>query len=235
MRRSILVVPILAVGMVVFAPSASAMTVDILTLKPVETKVKKEKPKKHIANTSKMVVPAIPVVIEYIAVPGDTLSKIAENHQTTVQRLWQKNTNLTNPDLLNIGDKLIIPTASEVLADRPFPVAATPSVAPASKRAAISGNAYAPGNCTEYIKNMRPEIGNFWGDASNWYYAAQADGFAVGSTPASGAIGVAISYGHVVYVHSVSGNMVNISEQNYEGLGIVSYRTAPASEFRYIY
>jgi LysM repeat protein len=234
MRRSILVVFILAMMTVALAPSASAITVDPLTLQAVKPKVIK-KPKPEVKLTPKVVVSGIPAPLEYVVVSGDTLSKVAADHQTTVQRLWQKNTNLTNPDILNIGDKLIIPTASEILADRPMlaPAATPPSSA---NRPVVPGNAYAPGNCTEYVKNRRPDIGNFWGDASQWGYSARSAGYTVNSTPSVGSIGVALAYGHVVYVEGVNGNgTVNISEQNYEGFGIVSSRTAPIGEFEYIH
>lgn len=217
---------------VALAPSASAITVDPLKLR-TEQPVKKEKPRPKPKIEVK--IPKVIPPVEYVAVPGDTLTKIAEAHQTTVQRLWQKNLNLTNPDLLNIGDKLIIPTASELLADRPIAASVVSSPIP-TNRPPVPGNAYAPGNCTEYVKNRRPDIGNFWGDASQWGYSARAAGYIVNGTPSVGSIGVALAYGHVVYVEGVNGNgTVNISEQNYEGFGIVSSRTAPIGEFEYIH
>jgi LysM repeat protein len=64
--------------------------------------------------------------------------------------------------------------------------------------------------------------------------AANQIAITVGSAPRAGAIGE--EPGHVVYVESVNGSMVTISEMNYNGgVGVVHRRTVPASEFRYIY
>jgi surface antigen len=96
-------------------------------------------------------------------------------------------------------------------------------------------NGYGVGWCTWWVKEKRPDIGGYWGNAGyNWLTAAQNAGFSTGYTPAPGAIGVMT--GHVVYVESVSGNMVNISEMGYNYVpGRVTYRTVPASSFVYIY
>lgn len=96
-------------------------------------------------------------------------------------------------------------------------------------------NGYGAGWCTWYVKERRPDIGGYWGNAGyNWLTAAQNAGFSTGYTPQAGAIGVMA--GHVVYVESVSGNMVNISEMgwNYQAWN-KNYRTVPASSFVYIY
>lgn len=101
-----------------------------------------------------------------------------------------------------------------------------------------AGNSYGYGYCTWYVKNKRPDIGSFWGNANQWYASAQAAGFATGSEPRAGAIGVSFvgSAGHVVYVESVSGGTVNISEMNgAAGWNVVGTRSTSASEFVYIY
>lgn len=102
-----------------------------------------------------------------------------------------------------------------------------------------AGNSYAVGNCTFYVKQKRPDIGNFWGNAGNWYSSAQAEGFAVGSKPKVNAIGVTQEgwAGHVVFVEKVSldGSTVTISEMNYRGLFNMNVRTVSASSFQYIY
>lgn len=100
------------------------------------------------------------------------------------------------------------------------------------------GNLYAPGNCTWYVKQKRPDIGNQWGNANSWYASAQAQGFKTGTMAKTGAIGVSFEgyYGHVVYVERWNGNgTVDISEMNYGGLYNMNYRTVPESEFLYIY
>lgn len=56
---------------------------------------------------------------------GDTLTSIADTHQTTYVRLFNANTNIVNPDLIYPGDNLRIPAADEQLADRGIPAAYT--------------------------------------------------------------------------------------------------------------
>ena len=100
------------------------------------------------------------------------------------------------------------------------------------------GNAYGYGYCTWYVKNKRPDIGSYWGDAKNWYSSAQAAGFDTGHEARPGAIGVSFegSAGHVVYIESVSGSTVHLSEMNgAAGWNVVGERDAPESEFVYIY
>lgn len=45
---------------------------------------------------------------KYVIQPGDTLSKIALNYQTTVEKLLEDNVNITNPDLIYAGDYIVI-------------------------------------------------------------------------------------------------------------------------------
>lgn len=100
-------------------------------------------------------------------------------------------------------------------------------------------NLYDVGYCTWYVKNRRPNIGDNWGNANQWYANAQADGYAVGATAKVGAVGVSFAgaFGHVVYVEGVNGDgTVSISEMNYGGGWNQTHaRTTSASEFVYIY
>lgn len=101
------------------------------------------------------------------------------------------------------------------------------------------GNRYVGGNCTWYVKSVRPDIGNFWGNANTWYSNAKAQGWNVGDTPKKGAVATTTKgyYGHVAYVIGISKDRqtVTVSEMNYKGLGVVSTRTAHYTEFKYIY
>lgn len=184
---------------------------------------------------------------------GDTLSSIADAQGTTYVRLFNANDFITNPDVIDVNQVVRIPTADEQLPDRfsafegtsapAATTAATAYAAPSVSRqaastvgyAANSGNRYTWGTCTWYVYNRKPNIGSFWGNGGyGWVAAAEESGFATGSTPVAGAI--AVESGHVAYVESVSGGYVNISEMNYAGgVGIVHYRTVPASTFSYIY
>lgn len=185
--------------------------------------------------------PTKPAPVIYIVVSGDNLSKIGTAYNVEWQRLWAKNTQLTNPDLIHVGDQITIPEPSETLA-RELPAvvalpAATPGVAP--RVSYDAGNTYDYGYCTWYVKNRRgASIPNMLGNANTWYSRAAAAGMAVGSEPRPGAVGTTTrgALGHVVYVESVNGDgSINISEMNAPTWGATTYRTAAASEFVYIY
>lgn len=213
--------------------------------KATTEETKPEEPKAEPAPA-----PLPPVVITHTIVSGDTLTKIANIHQTTWQRLYAKNIQIANPDTINVGDTVTIPDASEPLPERapPAPVIVAPqptvrvsttarrTVTPSAPQArgSSAGNTYAAGYCTWYAKNRRPDLPNRLGNANTWVARAAAQGIPTGSAPRAGAIGQQGM--HVVYVESVNGDgTVTISEMNYKGLGVVSSRTAPASNFSYIY
>lgn len=186
-------------------------------------------------------VPTKPEPVIYLVVEGDNLSKIGTAYNVEWQRLWAKNTQLTNPDLIHVGDKITIPEPSEQLS-REIPAQVqlapeTPGVAP--RMSYDGGNSYDYGYCTWYVKNRRgASIPNGLGNANTWYSRAAGMGMAVGSTPKPGAVGTTTrgSLGHVVYVESVnSDGSINISEMNAPTWGAVTYRTASAGEFIYIY
>lgn len=214
------------------------------------------------AEDSATAVQQQPVIVK--VQPGDTLSSIAEANHTDYVRLFNANDSIANPDIIDVDQEIRIPKADEQLPDRFSPYTtsvqqvvavtpaatqspvmsaqstpqATPTPAPAPRQAAVAqssaSNTYSYGWCTWYVKSRKPSIPNTWGNAYQWLGSAQASGYATGSTPVAGAIGA--SGGHVVYVESVSGNNVSISEMAYAGgIGVVHYRTVPASSFYYIY
>lgn len=76
--------------------------------------------------------------------PGDHLSKLAAEHGTTPQRLFDANLAIENPDLIFPGDDLRIPDADEQLPHRPFPAVATSEPAPASQAAPAPTRSSAP-------------------------------------------------------------------------------------------
>lgn len=189
---------------------------------------------------------------EHIVESGQSLSRIADLYQTTWKRLYDKNSNIIDPNIIRVGEKIIIPVESEVLVARELPVAtpvavATPipvkaksstSSAPktysSAPRGSSSGNLYTFGYCTWYVKNRRPDLPNNLGNANTWVSRARAQGLPTGTTPRVGAVGQKGM--HVVYVESVNGDgTVTISEMNREGFNVRSSRTVPASYFQYIY
>lgn len=178
---------------------------------------------------------------------GETLASIAATNNTTWERLFYKNTDVTDPNVITPGQTLVIPAVDEQLTERPLPTPApaqapvaatsTPTQPRARGYAAVgssAGNTYSPGYCTWYAKNRRPDLPNNLGNADTWVARAAAQGIATGTAPRAGAIGQQGM--HVVYVESVNGDgTVTISEMNYNGWGAVDQRTVPASSFMYIY
>lgn len=170
----------------------------------------------------------------YTIQPGDTLESIAKANLTTSQRLFNKNTNIDNPDLIKPGEVLTIPLDDEVLSER----VAIEKQSPVSARSQGSfnsgGNTYQRGQCTWYAKSRRPDLPNNLGNSISWVVNAARQGIPTGSVPRAGAIGQQGM--HVVYIEAVNADgTVYLSEMNYDYHGGFRYRTAPASDFMYIY
>lgn len=168
---------------------------------------------------------------------GDTLESLAKTYNVTVQRLFNANPDIADPNLIKPSQVLVVPENTDVLTDRPMPATIQPAFGVREGTAVTGGssigNTYSVGFCTHYAKQRRPDLPNSLGNADTWYIRYNGP---KGSEPRAGAIGVAVGYMHVVYVESVNADgTVNISEQNYKGWGVVSSRVAPASEFLYIY
>lgn len=196
--------------------------------------------------------PVPPKPKEHIVTNNETLSKIAEAHATTWQRLFAKNLNIENPDIITVGTVVIIPLPDEVLPERGLPappppppartaVASSPKKVRAKTASAVqaprgsaSGNGYGYGYCTYYAKQRRPDLPNNLGNANTWTARAAAQGIPTGSAPRVGAIGQQGM--HVVYVEAVNGDgTIRVSEMNYAGRSVTSSRTAAAGSFQYIY
>jgi len=62
-----------------------------------------------------------PAPVTVVVNPGDSLTAIANAHQTTYRRIFDANTDIVNPDLIYPGQNLRIPDASEQLAEREIP------------------------------------------------------------------------------------------------------------------
>lgn len=178
--------------------------------------------------------------VKHVVASGDNLSKIATQYNTNWKRLWDKNTNLGNPNIIEIGDTIVIPEPDEVIADRAVPAGAPASTVNTASRpltGSTAGNGYDYGYCTWYVKNVRPDLPNNLGNANTWLARAQAQGFATGSTPQVGAVAWtgAGGLGHVAIVIAVSGNVITVREMNYNGFNVLSTRVTSAGEFLYIY
>lgn len=174
--------------------------------------------------------------LQHVVAAGDTAESLASKFQSNPDQIIAFN----NAEVsgLKPGSTIVVPDGVIVEA-APTPVAAAPVRVAVSAPIRFSGgaNGYSYGYCTYYVASRRSVSGS-WGNAYSWLYAAQADGYGVGSAPRPGAIAWtgAGYYGHVAYVESVSGGMVTVSEMNYNGnWNRVTSRTVSASSFRYIY
>lgn len=193
--------------------------------------------------------------VQYTVKTGDTLQSIAQKYNVDQARVVLYN------DLdeagLTVGAKIILPSGNLPETERPGYVApqvetygyssnTTGYNAGNDMYGASAGNRYAVGYCTWYAYERRAElgrpIGSFWGNASNWAYAAASAGYTVNHTPQVGAImqsgGGA---GHVAIVESIADNGdISLSEMNYGGGWNQIYRgrvvsAGQASLYNYIH
>lgn len=144
-------IAVLAVAFAIVTISAGTAIASAATNKPAEVKkvatatsAKTEEKAAPVAETK-------PAPVMYTVVEGDFLSKIADANGTTWVRIYNANENIVNPDVINPGDQLRIPTAEETLADRALPqpvVVAAPvqttyraaAAAPAAASYPVDGN-----------------------------------------------------------------------------------------------
>ena len=104
-----------------------------------------------------------PEVVKYTVEDGDSLSIVAKKYDTTWKRLFDKNTKIQDPDVINPGDKLVIPHKDEKLESRELPepvVEQEPvrqSVAP--KPATAAPKPVAKANCDEQTQWVRADNG----------------------------------------------------------------------------
>lgn len=94
-------------------------------------------PAKPAASQAAPALAAVPAPDPVITVAsGDSLSSIADANGTTWMRLYDKNTAISDPDVIYPGESLTVPASDEQLADRPLPTPAA-SVASVTTSAAI--------------------------------------------------------------------------------------------------
>ncbi len=119
-------------------------------------------------------VPPVPEPVMHEVKKGDSLSKIAKAHNTEWKRLYDANAFISDPNIINPGDKLRIPFADEVVAERPLPATIAPKAKTASKTAkqANTGKtapAVIDGNVWDAL--ARCESGGNWSiNTGNGYY-----------------------------------------------------------------
>ena len=222
------------------------------------------------AKTVDQVVEAVQAAGQkYTVQAGDTLSTIASATELTAEEIAAAN-NINDANFIVIGQEINLtkevaeevvaseaaveaapvveeaaPVATEEVAVSEAPVAQEAQPAASSYNAdytAVPGNSYYAGQCTWYVKNQLPWVGNFWGNAAEWANNATYAGRVVDTNPAVGTVAVmmpgvayASSYGHVAVVTGVNGDMITITEMNAKGEFVVSSRTIPAAGVLFIH
>ncbi|MBH1980507.1 LysM peptidoglycan-binding domain-containing protein [Candidatus Saccharibacteria bacterium] len=204
--------------------------------------------------------PAATAPVKVAVQAGDTLEKIAAAHGTTYVQLYNANPEISNPDLIDVGNEIRIPANEEQLPDRYGEFSAQQAAAAAAAPAAAyvaeyqpvysqtftpgsqpvyatdsAGNTYFKGYCTWYAKDRRPDLPNMLGNGGQWVANAAAQGYSTGNAPRVGAI--AETSGHVAYVEAVNADgTITISEMNgTAGFGAIGSRNVPAGQYNYIY
>lgn len=145
----------------------------------------------HAASTTETKTAPTPHVVT--VQPGDTLTAIAEEKKTTVQRLFDANTKIENPDLIHPGDQLRVPEANEQIPTRPLPASYVAPAVPAAPqpvhtaRQAASTPVVASGSVWDRLAQC--EAGGNWHiNTGNGYYGGLQ--FSLGSWQGVGGSGL---------------------------------------------
>lgn len=180
----------------------------------------------------------------YTVAASDSVDTIANRFQANPARI----TTYNDLEISGIvaGQQIVVPGGVLPAAERPGarPAASSRpsgllSQIASYRNTSVAGNRYDYGYCTWYAFNRRAElgrpVGSFWGNASTWASYARGSGYAVSRTPSVGAVMQdsysAGGYGHVAVVESVGADgSISISEMNYAGWNVKSYRTLSAGE-----
>lgn len=170
------------------------------------------------AQEQKEETPTQETEIVVIVKAGDTLSSIADTYGVSYIELYNANENIVNPDIIDVGNEVRIPTKEEALPDRFSGYLATAAATQAAYQqpaatyttrgytsAPVNSSSYYVGNgmwCTDYVHSKRPDVAIYGNAGMSWIGSAEAAGKATGNTPQAGA--VAVTNGHVAYVESVN-------------------------------
>lgn len=188
-----------------------------------------------------LLIPGVDGVI-YTVKDGDTIDSIASKY--SLQRELIVTYNDLEVSGIGAGQRIVLPDGVLPEAERPEVIQARSAPANNYSRsyyanAAAVGNRYDYGYCTWYVYNRRAElgrpIGSFWGNAATWAGFARASGFNVNHTPEVGAVMQdsysAGGFGHVAVVESIGADgSITVSEMNYAGWNVKSFRTLDAGQ-----
>lgn len=148
------------------------------------------------ADTAKPVKePSKPEPLMVTVAEGDNLTKIADGHNSTAERLFYANTDIQDPDLIYPGQQLRVPSSDEQLTPRDIPannqfVATTNGATSTYTRRAASATAnYDPGDGSVWDRIAACESGGNWAiSTGNGYYGGLQ--FTLGTWRANGGTGL---------------------------------------------
>ncbi|MBC7581731.1 transglycosylase family protein [Aeromicrobium sp.] len=136
---------------------------------------------KSTAPTAKVVAAAVqvaPVARMIVVNPGDYLTMLAEGNNSSVQRLYDANTGIENPDLIFPGQELKVPDEKEAIAHRDMPVASAvaqqvqvEAQGATSARTSVSSDAPTVASGSVWDQLAACEAGGNWSiNTGNGYY-----------------------------------------------------------------
>jgi LysM repeat protein len=142
---------------------ASAATIDVASITNPSAKTIKVAAADNDAAKKTETAPAAPALKTVVVQPGDYLTKLAEGNNTSVQRLYDANTFIENPDLIFPDQELRIPDEKEELAHRDMPAASVVAQQVQAEAAASTAPA-APRQTSSYTPSSAPAVagGSVW-------------------------------------------------------------------------
>jgi LysM repeat protein len=158
------------------SPIASAAAVNAASITNQTTATKKIAVKTAAAEKP-VAKPAAVTTKSVVVSPGDYLTKLAAENNSTVQRLYDANTAIENPDLIFPGQELRIPDEQEVIAHRDMPVASAVGQQVQAEAQAAGPRSYTPSNApavtdgSVWDRLAACEAGGNWAiNTGNGYY-----------------------------------------------------------------
>lgn len=195
-------------------PSAGEVKLDLTTPQPIVL-VELVKPADIVKKPVKKEATKVPKPVIHEVQSGDTLSSIAESHQTAWPRIYDANTEVEDPNLIAPGEKLRIPRPDEQITPRTAPAApAAPAsvpvvatvVVPASELIGSYGYVVGGSNC---VNTAKAHGKNQPGNPISWVPTTQA--------PFIGAA-VLFYFNHVAIVSGIhSDGSVEVIHENCPG------------------
>lgn len=167
-----------AVGTTAYAASIKLTTDEPVAQASAVSSPKVSTPVKLATAAPQPVAAAAPAPVIYTVQSGDNLTKIAAENNSETLRIFYANTDLADPDIINPGQQLRIPTADEQLTPRDVPanapvVAAAPvaAVAPTPTRTSTVTTNYVASDGSVWDQIAACESGNNWAiNTGNGFY-----------------------------------------------------------------